>query len=352
MKALVLAGGSGTRLRPLSHSMPKQLMPIANKPVLEYVLENIRAAGVEEIGVIVGQWAEEFTRVLGDGSRFGARLTYIRQDRPLGLAHCVRLARPFLGDDDFVLYLGDIVLPDGITEAAARFVYERPAAHVMVRKVPDPRAFGVVELDEVGRVRALVEKPRQPRSDLALMGVYFFTPAVHEAVAAIGPGARGELEITDALQWMVSAGAPVTAGEHDGYWQDTGSADAVLACNRRLLGALEPALDGWVDGLSVLDGPVVLGPGARVVGSRITGPAVIGAGTLVEDSRIGPFTSVGRDCVLRGAYVSDSIVLDGATVADVPRLHDSIIGRSATVGPAGAHHRLVVGDHTRVEIAA
>ncbi|MEO3977634.1 glucose-1-phosphate thymidylyltransferase [Streptomyces sp. CAU 1734] len=352
MKALVLAGGSGTRLRPLSHSMPKQLLPIANKPVLEYALENIRAAGVREVGVIVGQWAGEIAEALGDGSRFGVRITYIRQDRPLGLAHCVRLARPFLRDDDFVLYLGDIVLPDGITEAAARFGHERPAAHVMVRKVPDPRAFGVVELDTGGRVSALVEKPLRPRSDLALIGVYFFTPAVHRAVAAIRPGTRGELEITDALQWMVTSGAEVTAGEHDGYWQDTGTADAVLDCNRRLLPTLHHTVRGETDHLSVLDGPVTVEPGARVIASVITGPAIIGAGTVVEHSRIGPFASIGRDCVVRSTWVSDSIVLDGSTVADLPRLHDSIIGRSATVGPSGAHHRLLVGDHTRVQIAA
>jgi glucose-1-phosphate thymidylyltransferase len=352
VKALVLAGGSGTRLRPLSHTMPKQLIPIANKPVLEYALENLRAAGVREIGMIVGQWARQLADALGDGSRFGVRITYIPQDQPLGLAHAVRLARPFLHDDDFVLYLGDIVLPDGITEAAAVFRHSRPAAHVMVRKVPDPRAFGVVELGPGGRVSALTEKPESPRSDLALIGVYFFTPAVHTAVAAIGPGARGELEITDALQWMVASGDPVTAGEHHGYWQDTGTADAVLDCNRRLLSGLRRSVRGEVDRLSVLDGRVRVEPGARVVSSVITGPAVIGAGTVVEHSRIGPFTAIGPGCVLRSTGIGDSIVLDGALVADLPRLHDSIIGRSATVGPSGAHHRLVVGDHTRVQIAA
>ncbi len=355
MKALVLSGGSGTRLRPFSYSMPKQLIPIANKPVLEHALENITELGVTDIGIIVGDWAQEIAAVLGDGSRFGARLTYIRQDRPLGLAHCVRLARPFLGDEDFVMYLGDNMLPQGMAEIADEFRSERPAARIVVSKVPDPQAFGVAELGADGTVLRLVEKPREPRSDLALIGVYFFTPAVHEAVAAIEPSARGELEITDAIQWLVARGAGVTAAEYAGYWKDTGRAEDVLECNRWLLGSIAPRVEGDVDAASELVGPVVVGPGSRVVRSRITGPVVIGAGTLVEDSRIGPDTSVGDDCVLRSTRISGSIVMAGATVSRVPALADSLIGRGASIGPAGrgsAHHRLVIGDHSRVEVAA
>ncbi|MFP8960076.1 glucose-1-phosphate thymidylyltransferase [Streptomyces nanhaiensis] len=351
MKALVLSGGSGTRLRPFSYSMPKQLIPIANKPVLEHVLENIRDLGVTEVGVIVGGWAQQITEVIGDGSRLGLRVTYIAQEEPLGLAHCVRLARPFLGDDDFVMYLGDNMLPDGVVPIAEEFAEHRPDAQVVVHKVPDPRAFGVVEMDAEGRVTRLVEKPREPRSDLALVGVYFFTAAVHRAVDSIEPSARGELEITDALQWLVTRGAEVRASEYGGYWKDTGRAEDVLECNRRLLEELRPGLAGEVDGRSEVDGRVVVEEGARVVRSRIEGPAIIGRGSVVEDSHVGPGTSVGRGCVLRDTRIAESIVLDGASISDVPGLYGSLIGRNATVG-ASARHRLVVGDHTRIEVAA
>ncbi|MDT0566722.1 glucose-1-phosphate thymidylyltransferase [Streptomyces sp. DSM 3412] len=354
MKALVLAGGAGTRLRPFSYSMPKQLIPIANKPVLEHVLENIRDVGVTEVGVIVGDWAQEISEAIGDGSRFGLRVTLIPQDKPLGLAHCVAIARPFLGDDDFVMYLGDNMLPGGVVDIAADFAARRPEAHIVVHKVSDPRAFGVAELAPDGVVRRLVEKPLQPQSDLALIGVYFFTAAIHRAVAAIEPGERGELEITDAVQWLVTHRARVTASEYDGYWRDTGRAEEVLDCNRQLLGALSARADGTLDGASELTGRVVVEAGARVVRSRIAGPAVIGAGTLVEDSAIGPNTSVGRDCTLRRTTLMDSIVMDGASITAVTGLRGSLIGRNAVVdtGAEGEGHRLVVGDHTRVEVAA
>ncbi|MEU6056509.1 glucose-1-phosphate thymidylyltransferase [Streptomyces xanthochromogenes] len=352
MKALVLSGGSGTRLRPFSYSMPKQLIPIANKPVLEHVLESIRDTGVTEVGVIVGDWGREITEVIGDGTRFGLRVTYIPQDKPLGLAHCVRLAQPFLGDDDFVMYLGDNMLPDGVTDIARQFTARRPAAQVVVAKVADPRAFGVAELDPDGRVERLVEKPQEPRSDLALIGVYFFTREIHRAVAAIKPSARGELEITDAIQWLVEDGADVAATEYAGYWKDTGRADDVLECNRRLLSTVTPLVAGEVDAASELSGLVVVEPGARVVRSRIEGPVIIGAGTVVEDSHIGPGVSLGRGCTLRATRLTDSIVLDGAAISAVPGLHGSIIGRNATVGVGVGDHRLVVGDHTRIEVAA
>lgn len=351
MKALVLSGGSGTRLRPFSYSMPKQLIPIANKPVLQHVLENIRDLGVTEIGVIVGGGAEQIEAAVGDGSDLGVRITYIPQEHPTGLAACVSLARPFLGDDDFVMYLGDNMLPDGVGEIAEQFAADRPAAQVVVYKVADPTAFGVAELDADGRVIRLVEKPAHPRSDLALIGVYFFTSAVHEAVASIEPSARGELEITDAIQWLLTHGADVRASQYEGYWKDTGRVDDVLACNRKLLDDVKPDVLGEVDASSVITGQVIVEAGARVVRSTIEGPAIIGAGTLVEDSRVGPYTSIGRDCVLRGTHLDESIALDGATVTAVRGLHGSLIGRSATVGQA-AQHRLVVGDHTSVEVAA
>ncbi|NEC66322.1 glucose-1-phosphate thymidylyltransferase [Streptomyces sp. SID9727] len=355
MKALVLAGGTGTRLRPFSYSMPKQLIPIANTPVLEYIVRGILDLGVQDIGIIVSGLDNGIRQALGDGSRFGVRLTYILQDAPLGLAHAVSTARDFLGDDDFVMYLGDNMLPDGISDIADEFAARRPAAHVVVGKVADPTAFGVAELGPNGEVLRLVEKPQQPRSDLALIGVYLFTAAIHEAIAAITPGARGELEITDAIQWLVAAGADVRASQYEGYWRDTGKVEDVLTCNERILDDLRPSVAGAVDDASVLVGPVVVEETARVVRCRIEGPAIIGAGTVVEDSDIGPYTSIGRDCTVVESRLAHSIVLEGASVTGLQGMHSSIVGRSASVGittEGTDRYRLVVGDHTHVEVAA
>ncbi|MCX5382502.1 glucose-1-phosphate thymidylyltransferase [Streptomyces sp. NBC_00083] len=355
MKALVLSGGTGSRLRPFSYSMPKQLIPIANKPVLERVLDNIRDLGVTEIGIIVGNHVEEIAEALGDGSRLGVEITYIPQESPKGLAQCVQLAQDFLGDDDFVMYLGDNMLPDGIAEAAAEFHALRPAAQVLVAQVEDPRAFGVAEVDATGVVERLVEKPPVPRSNLALIGVYFFTPAIHEAVDSIVPSARGELEITDAIQWLVTSGATVRAQEYSGYWKDTGRVEDVLECNQMLLDGITRRVEGDVDDQSVLIGAVVVEPGAKITRSFVEGPVVIGAGTVLEDSHVGPHTSIGRDCVLSGTHLDYSIALDGATISAVRGLHGSLLGRGAAVTGidlASRHHRLVVGDHTRVEVAA
>jgi glucose-1-phosphate thymidylyltransferase len=330
-------------------------MPIANKPVIEYVLTSLRDLGVTEIGLVVGDWQGAFENVLGDGSRFGVQLTYLRQDAPRGLAHAVRIARPFLGDDDFLMHLGDNLLPDGIGPIAAEFVRLRPAAGLVVQKVADPRAFGVVELDQNGAVRQLEEKPAAPRSDLAVAGVYYFTAAVHDAVAAIAPSTRGELEITDAVQWLLGRGDVVLAREYAGFWSDVGRVADVLDCNRRILGDLSRAVHGAVDAASELIGPVVLEAGARVIGSRITGPAVIGAGSHIEGSRIGPDTAIGRDCVLTGAQITDSVVLDGARITSSAPLAGSVVGRCARVGPDDSDrtgHRLVVGDHTEIRLAA
>jgi glucose-1-phosphate thymidylyltransferase len=354
MKALVLSGGSGTRLRPFSYSMPKQLIPIANKPVLEHVIASVTEIGVTEIGIIVGDWGDQIAAVLGDGSRLGVQITYLRQDKPLGLAHCVTVAREFLGDDDFVMYLGDNMLPRGIGEVAADFQVHRPASQVVVYKVPDPRAFGVAELGPDGAVQRLVEKPQHPVSDLALIGVYFFTPAIHEAVAAIRPSARGELEITDAIQWLLATGAPIKATRYEGYWKDTGTIEDVLDCNRELLDGIRPETAGEVDAASTITGPVVVEPGARIIRSVVQGPVIIGAGTLVQDSHIGPHTSIGRHCTLLDTRIEYSIALDHAEISGIRGVAGSLIGRSATVGHAarGVGHRLVVGDHTRVEVAA
>ncbi|MFD5232833.1 glucose-1-phosphate thymidylyltransferase [Streptomyces qaidamensis] len=352
MKGLVPAGGLGSRLRPLSHTMPKQLVPVAGTPVVVHALHRLREAGVTETALVVGEFAPQLQEALGDGSALGMRLTYLRQGRPRGIADCVMLARDFLADDDFVLYLGDNVLPGGIADYAAEFRATRPAAQVVVHKVPDPRAYGVAELDPDGKVTRIVEKPPEPRSDLAVIGVYFCTAALHEAVAAIRPSARGELEITDALQWLVSRGDEVRARVHAGYWKDTGTVDDLLDCNRELLNQLTPAVCGEVDGASELIGPVRIAEGARIVRSRIHGPVTIGAGTSVLDSRIGPHTAIGRQCSVVASGIGSSILLDGSHITGVPDLHGSVIGRHARVDrrrePRG--RRLVLGDHTTAEV--
>jgi glucose-1-phosphate thymidylyltransferase len=355
MKALVLAGGTGSRLRPLSHTMPKQLIPVANRPVLLHALDSLREAGVTDVGVVVGDRAPAIRDAIGDGAEFGLRVTYLAQDAPRGLAHCVRIASDFLGDDDFVMYLGDNVLVGGIAELADRFRESRPAAQVVVAKVADPSGYGVAEVGPDGRVQRLVEKPSRPRSDLALIGVYFFTSVVHEAVRRIRPSRRGELEITDAIQWLVAHGYEVSAAQFGGYWKDTGRVDDVLECNRVLLEATERRVAGVVDAASQLVGPVAIEAGATVVRSRIVGPAVVGAGTAVVDSYVGPYTSLGAGCVLVGAGIEYSIVLDQVSVRDVRGIHGSLIGRASEVTLSGAgvaRHRLVVGADTRVELAA
>jgi glucose-1-phosphate thymidylyltransferase len=353
VKALVLAGGSGTRLRPLSHTMPKQLIPVAGKPVLVHCLENLKEIGVVDVGIIVNGRSADTRALVGDGTALGLRVTYIQQDAPLGLAHCVRIAGDFLGDDDFVMYLGDNIFAGGIGQVADDFAARRPAAQILLTKVANPREFGVAEVDHDGQVIRLTEKPAHPRSDLALTGVYFFTPAIHEAVASIAPSARGELEITDAISWLMDSGQAVEATQFRGYWKDTGHIDDVLECNRILMERMRGEIRGEVDGVSRLYGDVVVEKGAQVIASTITGPAVIGAGTVVRDSRIGPYTALGRDCTLVGAGVEYSIVLDGVSVQHVYGIYSSLIGREADITSAAdhAHRRLVIGDHAKVEVS-
>ncbi|WP_185031617.1 glucose-1-phosphate thymidylyltransferase [Streptomyces candidus] len=354
MKGLILAGGLGSRLRPFSHSMPKQLIPIANRPVLVHVIESLRDLGVTDIGVIVAPRSGEIEEALGDGAQFGVRLSYIPQAQPRGLAHCVMLARDFLGDDDFVMYLGDNMLTDGVRDIAEDFRTHRPAAQIVVHKVVDPSEFGVAEVDAEGRVLRLVEKPREPAGNLAVIGVYFFTAAVHAAVDAITPSARGELEITDALQWLVEHGADVRARTYEGFWRDTGRVEDVLECNSELLKGLQGAVHGEVDADSELIGAVVVEAGARIVRSRVVGPVIVGAGSVVEDCSIGPCTTIGPRCRLRSSEMEHTIVLEAASVTGVGTVRGSVIGRQATVTSAVAPgwHRLLVGDHASVEVAA
>ncbi|MFJ4684879.1 glucose-1-phosphate thymidylyltransferase [Streptomyces sp. NPDC091377] len=355
MKALVLSGGAGTRLRPITHTSAKQLVPVANKPVLFYGLEAIADAGITEVGIVVGDTAEEIREAVGDGSRFGIKVTYIPQEAPLGLAHAVLIAQDFLGDDDFVMYLGDNFIVGGITALVEEFRRERPEAQILLTQVPDPTSFGVAELDADGRVVGLEEKPKQPKSDLALVGVYLFTPAIHEAVRSIEPSWRGELEITHAIQWLIDADRDVRSTAISGYWKDTGNVTDMLEVNRSVLESLPPLNEGTVDEASELIGRVRVEAGARVSGSRIVGPAIIGAGSVVKDAYIGPFTSVSEDCRIEDSEIEYSIVLRGSSVTGVRRVEASLIGRDVEVTPAPRRpsaHRLVLGDHSKVQISS
>jgi glucose-1-phosphate thymidylyltransferase len=355
MKALVLSGGAGTRLRPITHTSAKQLLPVANKPVLFYGLEAIRDAGITDVGVVVGDTAPAIKEAVGDGSAFGLRVTYIPQEAPLGLAHAVLVARDFLGDDDFVMYLGDNFIVGGIAELVEEFRAARPDAQIMLTQVADPREFGVAELDESGQVIGLEEKPAQPKSDLALVGVYMFTPCVHQAVRSLQPSWRGELEITEAIQRLIDDGRKVASTTISGYWKDTGNVADMLEVNRLVLETVEPLRRGVVQPGCELIGRVVIGDGAEVTGSRIVGPAIIGAGARVANSYIGPFTSVAEDCAITDSEIEYSIVLRGASIRGVRRIEASIIGRDVEVTPAPRipkAHRLILGDHSKVQISS
>lgn len=368
MKGLILAGGTGSRLRPITHTGAKQLVPVANQPILFHGLRHMAEAGIREVGIIVGDTADEIRAAVGDGSTWGLEVTYLPQDAPLGLAHCVLIARDFLGDDDFVMYLGDNLLRDGIVEFVDRFTAARhpqselpladgapePAsAQILLAHVPDPQRFGVAELAEDGHVIRLVEKPENPPSDLALVGVYLFDPSIHEAVRAIEPSPRGELEITDAIQWLIDNGRTVRQEILKGWWLDTGKITPLLEANRLLLEVLEPACHGKVDEASQLDGRVVIEDGAEVIGSVIRGPVIIGANARIENSYVGPFTSIDRDCRVVDSEVEHSIILAGSSIENVPGLVDSLIGRDVVVSrtarrPQGI--RLMVGDHCQIDL--
>lgn len=349
----MLAGGSGTRLRPITHTSAKQLVPVANKPVLFYGLEAIAAAGIRELGLVVGDTQAEIESAVGDGSAFGLQVTYLRQEAPLGLAHGVLIAREFLGDEDFVMYLGDNFVVGGINDLVDRFARERPAAQIMLTRVGDPGQFGVAELDAKGRVVGLEEKPARPKSDLALVGVYLFSPAIHAAVAELKPSWRGELEITDAIQWLIEAGLRVESSVISGYWKDTGNVTDMLEVNRLVLESVEPGVRGRVDQASELIGRVVVEPDAVVERSRVVGPAIIGRGARIQDSYVGPFTSVGASCVVTGSEIEYSILLPRASIDGVGRIEASLIGHDVEVTRAPntpRAHRLVLGDHSKVQI--
>jgi len=354
LKGLILSGGKGTRLRPITHTSAKQLVPVANKPVLFYGIEAMAAAGIEEIGIIIApETGDEIRAAAGDGSQFGVAISYIVQDEPAGLAHAVLTAEPFLGTDPFVMYLGDNLLQGGITELVSAFERNDPEALILLTPVDDPQHYGVAELDG-DRVVALAEKPPEPKTNLALVGVYLFSPRIHDAARAIEPSARGELEITDAIQHLVDAGARVEPHVVRGWWKDTGRLDDMLEANRLILDNLETRVEGELIE-TVVEGRVVIEPGARLERCTVRGPAIIGANTKLIDAYVGPYSAIAEDCLVEQAEIEHSILLAGSQVSNLSgRMESSLLGRNVKIrrdeGRQPRAYRFMVGDNSEIGI--
>jgi len=353
MKGLILSGGKGTRLRPITHTGAKQLIPVANRPILFYAIDALAQAGVHEVGIIIGETGDEVREAVGDGSRFGVTVTYIEQEAPLGLAHAVSIGRDFLGDESFVVFLGDNLIADGIVPLVEEFNQSSPDAMILLASVPEPQRFGVAELSG-GRIVRLVEKPPVPPSDLALVGVYLFAPCIFDAIDRIEPSARGELEITDAIQRLIDDGSNVVPHIISGWWKDTGHLEDLLEANRMLLDNVKSRTDGKVGEDVKLDGKVVIEEGADLRNCVVRGPAIIGKRTTVDNAYIGPFTSIYHDCVIRNAEVENSIILERTRIHDVTgKIDGSLIGKECIVSSSPARPKavkLMLGDHSRVEL--
>jgi glucose-1-phosphate thymidylyltransferase len=350
MKGLILSGGRGTRLRPITFTSAKQLVPVANKPILFYGIEALAASGIREIGIVVGDTRREIRDAVGDGSRFGVSVTYIEQEAPLGLAHAVLVSEPFLGTETFCMYLGDNLIRERLEPLVTRFRDEKPNCQILLAAVPDPTQFGVAVLKD-GQVVRLVEKPKEPPSNLGLVGVYMFDATVFKAVKAIKPSPRGELEITDAIQWLIDHGHVVRPHVIEGWWKDTGKLEDMLEANRIILDTLLPRTDGTVVDSEIV-GRVVIEAGARVTKSTVRGPAIIGRDAVIESAYVGPFTSIGDRVVLRASEVEHSILLEGASVTDVGgRIESSLIGRNVSIYRTASKPRsfnFMLGDRSEV----
>ena len=354
LKGLILSGGAGTRLRPITHTSAKQLVPVANKPVLFYGIEALVEAGITEIGVIISpETGEEIRQAAGDGSDFGASITYIEQEAPLGLAHALLTAEDYLGQSPFVMYLGDNLLRDGITDLVEGFRRSEPDALILLTRVDDPSSYGVAELNGE-RVVRLVEKPRDPPSDLALVGVYMFTPAIFEAAHSIKPSGRGELEITDAIDTLIESDRRVESHIVKGWWKDTGKLEDMLEANRLVLEDIEPRIDGELDAESRVEGRVAIEKGAKLERTVVRGPAIIGAGARLTDSYIGPYTAIERDVVITGSEVEHSIVLAGSSIRDLQaRMEASLLGKNVSLSRSQGMPktlRFLVGDNADISI--
>jgi len=355
LKGLILSGGKGTRLYPLTYTRAKQLIPVANKPILVRVIESIRDADIDEIGIVIGQTGPEIREVVGDGSKFGVRITYIPQDSPDGLAHAVKISQPFLSDDSFVMFLGDNVIQGGISALIRDFANHNWNSQIVLKEVENPAAFGVAKLRENGTIEYLVEKPKDPPSNLALVGIYMFDQHIFEAVHAIKPSPRGELEITDAIQWLINHGYVVSPHVHKGWWIDTGKPTDMLEANCHVLDEVLPSIsaDAVIENAEI-DRRVTVGKGARIINSVIHGPTVIGENTVIENSYVGPYTSIYHHVTIRNCEIDRSIVLENSTITDQDtRLHDCLIGRSVTLQRKLDRPRtltLNIGDHSNLSL--
>ncbi|MBI2089959.1 MAG: glucose-1-phosphate thymidylyltransferase [Deltaproteobacteria bacterium] len=355
MKALVLAGGRGTRLRPLTHTAAKQLVPVANRPILFYVLDNLAQAGIKEVGIIVSpETRKAIEEAVGQGSRWGLKTEFLFQEEPLGLAHAVKVARPFLGQSPFLMYLGDNLIGSGIGEFGKAFTAGKFDALILLKEVEDPSSFGVVELDGQGRVLRLVEKPKHPKSNLALVGIYFFSAEIHRAIDQIQPSWRGEFEITDAIQRLLEMKARVTGHVLKEWWIDTGKKDDLLAANSLVLDQwVGRQLEGYVDKESQVVGRVTVGRETQILRSTVRGPVVIGERVLIQDSFIGPFTTIGNGSQIVHSVIEHAVILEGVSIENVDRLEDSLIGNGARVfkdRTTRQGYRLHLGDDSVVEL--
>ncbi|WP_435333080.1 glucose-1-phosphate thymidylyltransferase [Haloarchaeobius sp. TZWWS8] len=357
MKGIILSGGKGTRLRPITHTGPKQLIPVANKPVLQYAIEDLREAGVTEIGVVLGNVGrEEIQEFLGDGSEFGVEITYIVQGNPLGLAHAAGCAKDFVGDDDFAMYLGDNMLKHGVSDLLESFESGEYGAGIALQRVGDPRAFGVAVVDDEGNVQELVEKPDDPPSDLALVGIYVFSSEVFEVIDDLEPSWRGELEITDAIQGLLDRGRPIDSHVVEGWWKDTGKPDDILDANRLVLESGPGSLAGTVESGAEVRGHVDLHESATIEdGAVVRGPVSIASGSVVEDGTyVGPYTSIGPNTTVSGTHIENSVVIGDSTISTSGKIVDSLLGRGVTVGSADdllpEGRRLVVGENSNLKL--
>jgi glucose-1-phosphate thymidylyltransferase len=354
MKGLILSGGKGTRLLPLTYRRAKQLIPVANEPVLFRVIRAIRDAGITDIGIVVGDTAPEIREAVGDGSRWDVQVTYIEQSAPAGLAHAVKESLPFLGDDRFVMFLGDNVIQGGISPLIRQFAGSNWNSQIVLKRVPNPQQFGVAELNGDGSIKRLVEKPKNPPSDLALVGIYMFDGHIREAVHAIQPSGRGELEITDAIQWLVEKGYAVHPYVHAGWWIDTGKMADMLSANDHVLEEVVPQIAGTVDEASKVDPRVTVEKGAQIINSTVRGPAIIGEDTRIVNSYIGPFTSLYHGVTVENSEIEHSIVMEHCRIINVgARIQDSLIGRNAFVTQTDRKPKSInlnLGDYSQIDL--